>query len=133
MMCTTSLPGRLMTLKIKYKLAETMCRRKGARFKFQDARFKVQGSRSKVQGARHNLVAKVWLLQHVRDQLLLLQAFDLNFRLILLLGNKFENIATVQNCPDITILNALYFGLCLFDIFSFCHFVFIFFFVILSF
>ena len=120
-----------------------MCRRKGARFKFQDARFKikVQGSGSKVQGARHNLVAKVWLLQHVRDQLLLLQAFDLNFRLILLLGNKFQNIATVQNCPDITILNALYFGLCLFDILSFCHFVLIFFlsfcpyflFVILSF
>ena len=75
-----------------------------------------------MQGARHNLVAKVWLLQHVRDQLLLLQAFDLNFRLIFLLGNKFENIATVQNCPDITILNALYFGLCLFDILSFFHF-----------
>ena len=64
---------------------------------FANLNIDVQGSRSKVEGERckmkvrgekFNLVAKVWILEHECDQLLLLQAFYLGFTL-LYLQNKF--------------------------------------------
>ena len=48
-----------------------------------------KGARKKVQGARCNLVAKVWILEHEGDQLLLLQAFYLG-RTLLCLQNKLK-------------------------------------------